>query len=310
MIKYLHVTRKFNDFTAVDEVSFEIGKGHIVGLLGPNGAGKTTVMKMLTGFLEPTSGSIYVDDFQMGHDTTQIQSRLGYLPENCPLWTDMTVIDYLSYHAALHNILTAENKNLVLKAIRRTKLIEKATQPIRSLSKGYRQRVGVAQAILHNPEIIILDEPTNGLDPTQTINMRELIRELAKTSTVILSTHIMQEVQALCERVIILHSGKIVKDALLDEINQDAPILITIDQDEQIGRPILEKIQGVNSVKLKNKANGSYQYSLEADLELNPIISEAVTQAGFKLYELAPERRDLETLFTNACTDNLQDNDK
>lgn len=305
MIKFDHVTRKFSSFTAVDNVSFEIGKGQIVGLLGHNGAGKTTVMKMLTGFLEPTSGFIYVDNFQMGRDTTQIQYKLGYLPENCPLWTDMTVIDYLSYHAALHNILNANNKNLVVKAIRRTKLIDIATQPIQSLSKGYRQRVGVAQAILHNPELIILDEPTNGLDPTQTINMRGLIRELAKTSTIILSTHIMQEVQALCERVIILHSGKIVKDARLDEINQDAPILITIDQDEQKARPILEKIQGVNSVQLKSRANGSYQYSLDADLELNPIISEAVHQAGFKLYELAHERRDLETLFTNACTDNL-----
>ncbi len=302
MIKFEHVTRKFNDFIAVDDVSFNIEQGQIVGLLGHNGAGKTTVMKMLTGFLEPTNGLIYVNDFLIGRDTTQIQSKLGYLPENCPLWTDMTVVNYLLYQAALHNILNADSKKLVVRAIQRTKLIEKATQPIRSLSKGYRQRVGVAQAILHNPEIIILDEPTNGLDPTQTINMRELIRELAKTSTVILSTHIMQEVQALCERVIIMHSGKIVKDSRLDEINHELPLLITIDQDEKTALSVLEKIQGINAVKLKCKIDGKFLYSLDADLELGARVSEAVHKAGFKLYELTPEKRDLETLFTEVCS--------
>ena len=305
MIRFEHVTRKFNNFTAVDDVSFEIDKGHIVGLLGHNGAGKTTIMKMLSGFLEPTSGSIYVDTLKIGCDTTKIQLKLGYLPENCPLWMDMTVFDYLSYHAVLHDIRNAPNKELVVKSIQRTKLIEKATQPIHSLSKGYRQRVGVAQAILHNPEIIILDEPTNGLDPTQTINMRELIRELAKTSTVILSTHIMQEVQALCERVIILHSGKIVIDEQLDTINQDAPILLTIDQDIDKAKLVLEKINGVNSVRLKNKLNGSFQYSLETNPDVAPDISYAVQKAGFKLYELAPERRDLESLFTKVCSRNF-----
>ena len=305
MIKFEQVSRKFNDFVAVDNVSFEVYQGQIVGLLGPNGAGKTTIMKMLTGFLEPTSGSIYVDNLKMGRDTAQIQSKLGYLPENCPLWADMIVIDYLSYYAELHNILNRDNRELVVNAIQRTMLSDKASQPIRSLSKGYRQRVGVAQAILHDPELIILDEPTNGLDPTQTINMRELIRELAKTSTVILSTHIMQEVQALCERVIIMHSGKVVKDARLDEINQDAPILITIDQDEPRARPILENIQGVSSVQLKSNADGNYQYSLDTDKSSIPTISDAVHKAGFKLYALAPERRDLETVFTNVCSSAL-----
>ena len=224
MIKFDHVTRKFNGTTAVDDVSFEINKNQIVGLLGHNGAGKTTVMKMLTGFLEPTNGAIYIDNLQMGRDTAQIQSKIGYLPENCPLWMDMTIVDCLLYHAALHNLRNADYKNLVAKAIQRTKLTDKATQHIRSLSKGYRQRVGVAQAILHDPEIIILDEPTNGLDPIQTINVRKLIRELAKTSTVIVSTHIMQEVQALCERVILMNSGKIVRDEQLDKIDRNAPI--------------------------------------------------------------------------------------
>ena len=302
MIRIDHVTRKFNGFTAVDDVSFEINKGQIVGLLGHNGAGKTTIMKMLTGYLEPTSGSIYVDDLKIGRETEKIQSKLGYLPENCPLWMDMTIYDFLSYQAALHNFRNATNQELVVKAIQRTKLIDKATQPIRSLSKGYRQRVGVAQAILHNPEIIILDEPTNGLDPSQTINMRELIHKLAKTSTVILSTHIMQEVQALCGRVIILNSGKIAIDEQLDAINQEAPILITVDKDEQAVKPILDKINGVKSVRLKNKTNGSFQYLLEAKQDLAPDISYAIQKAGIKLYELTPERRNLESIFTEACS--------
>ena len=302
MIKFKRVTRKFNGFTAVNNVSFEIDKGHIVGLLGHNGAGKTTIMKMLTGFLEPTSGSIYVENYQMGKNTAQIQSKIGYLPENCPLWMDMTVFDFLSYHAALHDIYNITNEKLVAKAIQRTKLIDKATQPIYSLSKGYRQRVGVAQAILHNPEIIILDEPTNGLDPTQTINMRELIHELAKTSTVILSTHIMQEVQALCERVIILRSGEIVIDERLDTINQDAKILVTVDKDKQTAIPVLENISGVNSVSFKNKSNDYFQYSLDAKPDLAPEISSTIQNAGFKLYELTSEKRNLESLFTNASS--------
>ena len=304
MIKIDHVTRKFNDFTAVDDVSFEIGKGQIVGLLGHNGAGKTTIMKMLTGYLEPTSGSIHVDNLKIGRDTEKIQSKLGYLPENCPLWMDMTIYDFLSYHAALHDLHNSNRQELIIRAIQRTKLIDKATQPIHSLSKGYRQRVGVAQAILHNPEIIILDEPTNGLDPNQTINMRELIHELSKKSTVILSTHIMQEVQALCERVIILNSGKIAVDEQLDAINQEAPILITIDKDEHAVKPILDKINGVHSVQLKNKSNGSFQYSLEAKQELAPEISYAIQKAGFKLYELTPEKRNLESIFSEACSNN------
>ena len=302
MIRINHVTRNFNDFTAVDDVSFEIDKGQVVGLLGHNGAGKTTIMKMITGYLEPTSGFIYVDDLKIGRDTEKIQSKLGYLPENCPLWADMTIYNFLSYQAALHNVHNTANHELVVKAIQRTKLIEKATQPIRSLSKGYRQRVGVAQAILHNPEIIILDEPTNGLDPNQTLNMRKLIQKLARTSTVILSTHIMQEVQAMCERVIILNSGKVVLDEQLNAINQEAPILVTVDKDEQTVIPILDKINGVQSARLKNNLNGNFQYILDAEQELTPDISYAIQNAGLKLYELTLEKRNLESIFAEICS--------
>jgi ABC-2 type transport system ATP-binding protein len=162
MIELAHVTRRYGDLTAVDDVSFSIARGEVVGLLGHNGAGKTTLMKMLTGYLEPSAGTIRVDDLLIGRDTRAIQARIGYLPENCPLWPDMTVIEYLDYQAALHGVPPARRAQAVAQAIRRTALKDRATAPIHTLSRGYRQRVGVAQAILHQPDIVILDEPTNG----------------------------------------------------------------------------------------------------------------------------------------------------
>jgi ABC-2 type transport system permease protein len=217
MIQIDHLTRRYGEFVAVDDVSFRIDHGEVVGLLGHNGAGKTTIMKMMTGFLEPTSGSIRVENLEIGRDTRAIQSRIGYLPENCPLYPEMTVIDYLDFQASLHGLGADQRDHAIAQSIRRTALLDKATQAIQTLSRGYRQRVGVAQAILHDPDIVILDEPTNGLDPTQILHMRELIHELAKTATVIVSTHILQEVQAVCDRVLILRAGRLVVDSRLGE---------------------------------------------------------------------------------------------
>ncbi|MCI5121887.1 MAG: ABC transporter ATP-binding protein, partial [Candidatus Electrothrix sp. AUS4] len=187
MIKVEHLTRKYGDFTAVDKVSFEIGQGEIVGLLGHNGAGKTTIMKMMTGYLEPTEGSIIVDGLDVGKDRRKIQKKIGYLPENCPVYPEMTVLDYLEYSATLHGVAAQDRPALIREAVARTALEAKATKQLATLSRGYRQRTGVAQAILHKPDILILDEPTNGLDPTQIQHMRTLIADLAKTSTVIIS---------------------------------------------------------------------------------------------------------------------------
>lgn len=231
MIEVQQLTRCYGELTAVDDVTFHIGAGEVVGLLGHNGAGKTTVMKMLTGYLEPTAGAIRVDDLEIGRDTRAIQSRIGYLPENCPLYPEMTVIDYLDFQASLHGLTKEERPRAIAQAIRRTALKENATQPIETLSRGYRQRVGVAQAILHEPAIIILDEPTNGLNPTQILSMRELIRELATRATVIISTHILQEVQAVCDRVLILRAGRLVVDSRLDELQQGRRLLVSVDDE-------------------------------------------------------------------------------
>ncbi len=197
MIQVEEITRNYGDFVAVDGVSFEISRGEIVGFLGHNGAGKTTVMKMLTGFLEPTSGTIRVDGLDIEESRSEVQEKIGYLPENCPVYPEMTVIDCLEFAAELHGVAQSSRLELVRKAIEDTDLVAKAAQPINTLSRGYRQRVGVAQAILHAPQILILDEPTSGLDPFQIRHMRDLIKRLAETSTVIHSTHILQEVRLL-----------------------------------------------------------------------------------------------------------------
>jgi ABC-2 type transport system ATP-binding protein len=294
MIEVQNLLRRYGDFTAVDDVSFRIERGEVVGLLGHNGAGKTTIMKMITGYLEPTSGRIRVEDLEVGRDTSAIQARIGYLPENCPVWPEMTVIDYLTYQASLHGVPEEQRRFAVAKAIRRTSLKEKATAPIQTLSRGYRQRVGVAQAILHEPDIVILDEPTNGLDPTQILQMRDLIRELAKTSTVILSTHILQEVQAVCERVLIMRGGRLEVDARIDELQNGRALRVTVGGD---ATAILEKIEGVAAVHQEASDGGLHRYRLEAAPEVAPKVASVIADAGLALHELQTERQDLEALF-------------
>lgn len=300
MIKVNSLFRNYGDFKAVDDVSFEINKGEVVGLLGHNGAGKTTIMKMMTGYLEPTSGSIEVDQLQIDTDTRAIQARIGYLPENCPVWPEMTVIDYLKYQAHLHGVEDVKIQPAVVDAVRRTSLKEKATSSIQTLSRGYRQRVGVAQAILHSPDIIILDEPTNGLDPTQILQMRELIRELAKTATVILSTHILQEVQAVCERVLIMRDGKLVVDSLIADLQSGRQLRLAIDSGE--ASDYLACVAGVSKVEKLESADGKSSYLLDCGELVAPEVAAAIASAGDKLYSLSPEVRNLETVFAEVNT--------
>lgn len=294
MIRVRRLTRHYEDLIAVDEVSFDIEHGEVVGLLGHNGAGKTTIMKMLTGYLEPTSGSIRVGNSEIGRDTRGIQARIGYLPENCPLYPEMSVIDYLDYQASLHSLADDRKTAAIARAIRRTALQDKAVQPIQTLSRGYRQRVGVAQAILHEPDIVILDEPTNGLDPTQILHMRELIRELAETATVVVSTHILQEVQAVCDRVLILRAGKLVVDSRLDELRQGRRLLVSVDDE---ATDDLAGVAGVAGIEKRSTANGRWVYALDADEEVAPQVVNALVTAGRKLYNMQAEHRDLETVF-------------
>ena len=208
MIEVNNISKSYNEVLAVDQVRFSINKGEVLGLLGHNGAGKTTIMKMLTGFLSPDTGTINISNMSVSTNTLDIQKIIGYLPENCPIWSEMSIIEYLDFQLSLKNIYVENKKKLINDAIDRTNIRDRVFDSISSLSRGYRQRVGVAQAIMHNPEVIILDEPTNGLDPTQILSMRNLIKDLSTSSTVILSTHVLQEVEAVCDRVIIIGNGK------------------------------------------------------------------------------------------------------
>ena len=221
MIEVSHLTKKYGGHLAVDDVSFTVEDGQIYGLLGPNGAGKSTIMNILTGYLSATSGQVTVAGHPLPEDADEAKACVGYLPEQPPLYPEMTVGEYLNFVAELKKVPRAQRKEQVLRAARRTGLEKVLPRLIRSLSKGYKQRVGIAQALLGSPKIIILDEPTVGLDPAQVIEMRKLIRELDKAHTVILSSHILSEVQAVCQQVLILSKGKLAASGTLQELTAD-----------------------------------------------------------------------------------------
>ena len=221
MIEVSHLTKKYGGHLAVDDVSFTVEDGQIYGLLGPNGAGKSTIMNILTGYLSATSGQVTVAGHPLPEEADEAKACVGYLPEQPPLYPEMTVVEYLNFVAELKKVPRAQRKEQVLRAARRTGLEKVLPRLIRSLSKGYKQRVGIAQALLGSPKIIILDEPTVGLDPAQVIEMRKLIRELGKAHTVILSSHILSEVQAVCQQVLILSKGKLAASGTLQELTAD-----------------------------------------------------------------------------------------
>lgn len=221
MIEVSHLTKKYGGHLAVDDVSFTVEDGQIYGLLGPNGAGKSTIMNILTGYLSATSGQVTVAGHPLPEEADEAKACVGYLPEQPPLYPEMTVGEYLNFVAELKKVPRAQRKEQVLRAARRTGLEKVLPRLIRSLSKGYKQRVGIAQALLGSPKIIILDEPTVGLDPAQVIEMRKLIRELGRAHTVILSSHILSEVQAVCQQVLILSKGKLAASGTLQELTAD-----------------------------------------------------------------------------------------
>ena len=299
MIEIQGLSRSYGDLRAVDDVSFEIGRGEVVGLLGHNGAGKTTIMKMLTGFLEPDAGEIRIDGLDIATQRRAVQGRIGYLPENCPLYLEMTVIDYLDHQAALHGVGPDDRPAAIRGALERTELTAKATATIATLSRGYRQRVGVAQAILHGPAVLILDEPTNGLDPSQIQHMRDLIRDLAETATLIISTHILQEVEAVCDRVLILRAGRLALDQRLADLRAGSRLLLTLDRPPAEVGPLLADLAGVGTWQALDSQGGHQRYALDTtDANLAaPAVARAVADAGWPLYALHPEGRDLEALF-------------
>lgn len=237
MIRLENLVKDYGTFRAVDSIDFEIREGEILGFLGPNGAGKSTTLKMITCYLNPSAGNIYVENYNVLENSKEIRNMIGYLPESNPLYYEMTVYDYLEYVAKMRGISKKDFPKAFERTISECGLKGMVSKPIHTLSKGYKQRVGLAQAIIHNPKILILDEPTSGLDPNQIVEIRELIKNLGKEKTVILSSHILQEVQALCDRIIIINKGKIVADGSQAELKEDysnkARLIIQVDANKE-----------------------------------------------------------------------------
>ncbi|MBM4206086.1 MAG: ABC transporter ATP-binding protein [Gammaproteobacteria bacterium] len=290
MLEAVHLSRRYGDFVAVDDVSFSIDPGEVVGLLGHNGAGKTTIMKMLTAYLEPSAGQVRIDGWDVIADPEAAHRLIGYLPESLPVYPELTVADYLAYVARLRGLDPAA---VVPPAVRATDLQGRLLDPIATLSRGFRQRVGVAQAILHKPRFLILDEPTNGLDPSQTQHMRTLIRQLAEQATVILSTHIMQEVKAVCDRALILRQGKLVVDERLADLVHTSALRVRAS-----GVDVSSVLTGLAAVKQKTADDGAWLVEVSGSVEDGVAsIAKALVSAGADIREIAPVQQDLEMVF-------------
>lgn len=300
MLEVSNLTRSYGSFKAVDSVSFKIQKGEIIGLLGHNGAGKTTIMKMISGYLEADTGDVSLDGVTLSKEDKKLQSQLGYLPESLPVYPEMSVAEYLDYAADLKGLKGNNKVAEIKRAIKATDLSAKLLAPIETLSRGYKQRVGVAQAILGQPKLLILDEPTNGLDPEQTQHMRKLIKDIAKKATVILSTHIMQEVNALCDRVLILKSGQLVLDEQLEALQHSKQLVVESDITEA------KKLTNIEGVFAVEQASQKLLVSLEDKANMQQVaanISKAVVESGAQLFALYPQKRDLETVFNQINND-------
>jgi len=307
MIDVTDLTKSYGPIEALREVTFHIAPGEIVGLLGPNGAGKTTIMKILTGYLQPDDGAVTVNDLDVLTHTREVQAHIGYLPESAPLYPELSVQAYLKMMAELRQVPADEQLIRLSEAIYAAGLADHLIRPIGQLSKGFRQRVGLAQAILHRPRLLILDEPTIGLDPTQVVEIRRLIRRLAKHSTVLFSTHILSEVEALCDRVIILINGQIRADARLSELaaTSDA-ILVLENMSSGVDRALLN-LASVKGIERTVSSDGYPAYrvlgSEKADgANLCPAIYNLAREEGWPLRELQRDIRTLETVFNELAT--------
>ncbi len=291
-IKVENISKYYGEQKALNDISFSIPKGQIVGFLGPNGAGKSTLMKILTTFIHSDEGKAYINEFDVETQTKKVQQSIGYLPEHNPLYLDMYVREYLQFNASIYNV----NKERIEEVILLTGLEPEAHKQIGHLSKGYRQRVGIATALLHNPNVLILDEPTTGLDPNQLVEIRELIKTVGKDKTVFLSTHIMQEVEAICDRVIIIKKGNIIADQLLTDLleKQDEQI-ISVEFDFKIEIEFINKIK--NLIKATHIHDTEWELTFPIDKDYRATVYDFAQEQGLKTLSLQPKNKNLEKLF-------------
>lgn len=312
MIHVENLTRYYDDFCAVDGIHLDIQKGEILGLLGPNGAGKTTTLRMLTGYLEPTAGQIRVKDFTIGPDTLEIKKRIGYLPESAPLYHDMIVFDYLNYVAEIRELKDDRKLSRIRELAKLCDLNSVMHKTIGELSKGFKQRVGLAHALMNDPEILVLDEPTSGLDPNQIVEIREIIRQIGREKTIILSTHILSEAEATCDRIVIIHQGKIVADGSTQSIKQSAgkerAIFLTLDQSDfaEVRRQI-ENIPGIVQIENISAADSPFldiKISVQSEADVRREIYQAIRRADWMLLEFRQETKTLEHIFRELTLEN------
>lgn len=290
-IEVENLTKFYGEQKALDKINFTIGKPAIVGFLGPNGAGKSTLMKILTTFLRASEGNAKVNGFDVLTHTKDVQNSIGYLPENNPLYPDMYVREYLSFNARIHRV----DAERIEKVIELCQLKSEVHKKIKQLSKGYKQRVGLASAILHDPDVLILDEPTTGLDPNQLIEIRKLISDLGQSKTVFLSTHIMQEVEAMCERVIMISNGKIVADSSLAELRKGEKQIIIVEFDYKIEEAFFKDIPNLENVR--NVFGMTYELVFAPGEDMRPAIFDFAKDKGLKILQLNLKNTSLESLF-------------
>ncbi|MEM0519149.1 MULTISPECIES: gliding motility-associated ABC transporter ATP-binding subunit GldA [Aequorivita] len=292
-----NITKTYGDQKALNQVSFTIEKGEIVGFLGPNGAGKSTMMKVLTTYLPASEGVAFVNGFEITKDANAVKKSVGYLPEHNPLYLDMYVREYLLFNAGIYNIPKTEVEIIITK----TGLTPEANKKIGALSKGYRQRVGLANALLHNPDVLILDEPTTGLDPNQLIEIRELIKNVGEEKTVLLSTHIMQEVEAICDRVIIINKGEIVLDKKLKDLKNNKQQIIEVEFDYRVEEVALQKLPMIE--KVENSVGFVYQLYFKTEQDMRAKVFDFAHDNGLKILQLHQKNTTLEKLFTELTTE-------
>jgi ABC-2 type transport system ATP-binding protein len=290
-IEVSEVSKLYGSQKALDAVSFKVSKGSVVGFLGPNGAGKSTMMKILTGYIKPSEGVVFVNGINVLEKPIEAQKHIGYLPEHNPLYSDMYVKEYLRFQAAIYNV----DKSSVDAIIEKVGLTPESHKKVGQLYKGYQQRVGLAAALLHNPKVLILDEPTTGLDPNQLVEIRALIKDLGKDKTVLFSTHIMQEVEAVCDRVIIIKEGEIVVDKLLKEIRIKQNQIIEVTFDYKIEEQFIQRLPNLKSYK--NNYDATWFLTFDSDQDMRAVVFDFAQENGLKILGLNTRNQNLENLF-------------
>ena len=309
MIEVQHLTKRYGRVTAVDDVSFRVERGEILGFLGPNGAGKTTTMRILTGFIPATEGKAIVAGFDVFDQPVEAKRRTGYLPETPPLYPDMSVAEYLGFVAKIKGVPASERRQRIQQVMERTRIDDMATRLCSRLSRGYRQRVGISQALIHNPDVLILDEPTAGLDPKQIIETRQLDKELAGTHTIILSTHILPEVSQTCDRVVIINKGHVVAidtpDNLTARLRGSETMYLQVDADGADAGVALGRIAGVTRVVESDRKAGFVGYEVDSETghDVRRELAKVVVSQGWALLELRPMRMSLEDIFLTLTTE-------